>query len=315
MPVSVAEIYPKSQLPLFRVLCDEANKNNVDLEYCLSSFLNDTNLDSVIFLNDNDNSKFIQTRILILDLLIMWSSLLRQLSITESLCIKDENIDYDDCVPHMVATISDKLLDDLLGIRILILRNLDFQARQLARAISESIDAFFLLLDSKEARMQFIKCKSPQESKNFYFRYISKQKARKAYSKFLENKSQDPKFSDPNLGWLSLEEEILSTSVHPTKTNIILKEGRNLLEVPGVYPSYSEYSERTLRFISLRCLQIIPISVLAGLNDKLSSFEFSGKLQRELRLQAARRIQRELGRVLSLGWILMCRAETEKAPF
>jgi len=102
----------------------------------------------------------------------------------------------------------------LLAIRKLALSGFDLAARQVLRSLCEYVDVWQLLVLKPEAVVDFLNTHEADSSNAFWYRHLSKGKARKVINDW--RKKLAPDGLDDHLKWRSQEDGILSMAAHPS---------------------------------------------------------------------------------------------------
>ena len=157
------------------------------------------------------------------------------------------------------ATIASRVFTDLVAIRMLVLSGLDVQARQLARTMSENLDALALTTLNEEFCAAFVQSQDPNSSSATWFRFIAKGKARKQLYAFIDSKGGEK----ATAFWRDFrdhEEPIFSMAAHPNHAMGFLTfvphlGDQTMSDDWGRERDVSSASLRTLLFCTVRCLE------------------------------------------------------------
>ena len=153
---------------------------------------------------------------------------------------------------------------DLRAVRLLVLRGMDVQARQITRSVSETIDAIGLACLDSEFCETFARNHDIEESSAVWFKYVSKGKARKLVYRAVEEVLGPGTLNDQR-DYRAQEETAFSAASHPSYLSgfvSILPHFGEGNEEAGDY-DVSKNSIRTIGYCASRMLELMSYDMVA----------------------------------------------------
>ena len=173
---------------------------------------------------------------------------------------------------HAAMLTTFKMYTDILAYRKLFFSSLPEQANTLARTISHCSDAVILALIDNEFATEFLAVQSDDEANHIWYKYLSKNKAKKSLAAYLDAEGEDSR-NKGFIQWDKVAERELGTSVHSAKQSCVnafysyLKFPSGDKDNPADY--YEWQSARSLPFVEVT-LYKTTISVTKIIEDNPS---------------------------------------------
>ena len=151
------------------------------------------------------------------------------------------------------------IVSQLIAVRKLVVEGLDIPAKQVARSIVEYSDVAILLSIDESLVENFVKSQEIEDQNAFWYKYVSKGKARRAYYRKLVEVVGE-KVAQDHIEFRKQEDTVLSVSAHPSFVaslmSLVAGLGVPTVEestMPAFFGSKSRFHSRTLMYL-VHCL-------------------------------------------------------------